>query len=337
MKKLLYVLPIICLIFACKKEASTPEEEQVKPLTGKSNLVFFVDTFRVYTTDLSGNNKKLVLDEDVKSGNNYIIDIDYAVSKKLIYAYKPESNVKQEIRTVNADGSDKKTIKTLASVNVALNFVSSFGGKILYTTLDYTTPGVVASETRLMDENGANDAKVNWPKPTITARDGSGYLSISSDYSGATPSHNIYSVKITNGIFAEANSFNVPKITGVIRGMALSSDGNTFIYLLASSYNSEQYDVMSLDLSKKDGATKKIMTYEMPKTGDGALSSPRNVKLTFANGTANVVISYGVQVSSSRYATKDDYYFFQLIDIDKAVIANKWKIFNEYGGSHIVD
>ncbi|RZL50515.1 MAG: hypothetical protein EOP00_03990 [Pedobacter sp.] len=336
MKKLFYILPLVCLMFACKKESSTPEEEQITPIAGKSNTVFFVDTFRVYATDLAGNNKKLILDEDVKSGNNYIMNIDFATSKKLVYTYKPETNTKQEIRIINADGTDKKTIKTLASTTTSFDFIASFGNKILYTTLDYNGTSPVL-DIRWMDENGANDAKVNWPKPTIAARDGSGYLSINSNYGITVPTHNIYRVKIVNGVFAETNSFNVPTITGVIRGSALSSDGNTFIYLLAPTYTSDKYDVMSLDLSKKDGATKKIMTYELPKTGDGALSYPQNVKLTFANGTANVIISYGVQVSTNRYATKDDYYFFQSIDVEKATLANKWKIFNEYGGSHIVD
>jgi hypothetical protein len=335
MKKLFYVLPLLCLFFACKKESTTTGEETT-PLSGKSNVVFFLDTFRVYTTDLAGNNKKLIIDEDIKSGNNYIMDIDYSINKKLMYTYKPESNVKQEIRITNVDGTDKKTIKTLASSTASFDFLSSFGGKILYTTLEYigTSPKI---EIRLMDESGANDVKVNWPKPTIVARDGSGYLSINSNYGIAVPTHSIYRVRVTNGVFAEANSFTVPTITGVIRGSALSSDGNTFIYLLAPTFTSDKYDVMSLDLSKKDGATKKIMTYEVPKTGDGALTSPENVNLTFANGTANVILSYGVQVSTSRYATKDDYYFFQMIDVEKAAISAKWKISNEYGGAHIVD
>lgn len=330
-------MPLICLMFACKKETSTPEEEQILPIPGKSNTVFFVDTFRVYTTDLAGNNKKLVLDEDVKSGNNYIMRIDYSVNKKLIYAYKPETNTKQEIKIANADGTDKKTIKTLTGTNSSFDFVGSFGGKILYTTLDYTNPTAIALDIRLMDETGANDTKVSWPKPSIVARDGSGYLAINSNLGIAVPTHNIYRVRITNGTFAEANSFNVPTITGVIRGSALSNDGNTFIYLLAPTYTSDKYDVMLLDLSKKDGGTKKIMTYEVPKTGDGALSNPQNVNLTFANGTTNVILSYGIQVSTSRYATKDDYYFFQSIDVEKATLAGKWKIFNEYGGGHIVD
>ncbi|RZK57872.1 MAG: hypothetical protein EOO91_09345 [Pedobacter sp.] len=335
MKKLIYILPLLCLFFACKKESSTVGEE-TKPLTGKSNTVFFIDTFRVYTTDLAGANKKLIIDEDIKSGNNYIMSIDYSTNKKLVYTYKPESGIKQEIRIANADGTDKKTIKTLSSSTTSFDFLASFGGKVLYTTLDYsgTTP---ISETRMMEESGANDVKLNWPKPTITARDGSGYLSINSNYGITIPTHSVYRVKINNGVFAETNSFTVPTITGVIRGSALSNDGNTFIYLLAATYTSDKYDVMSIDLSKKDGGTKKIMTYEMPKTGDGALTYPTNVNLTFANGTANVILSYGVQVSTSRYATKDDYCYFQMIDVEKASISAKWKISNEYGGGHIVD
>ena len=74
MKKLIYVLTIVSLLFACKKNDPSIEEE-IKPVAGKSQNVFFVDTFRVYSTDLVGNNKKLILDEDIKSGNNYIVEM----------------------------------------------------------------------------------------------------------------------------------------------------------------------------------------------------------------------------------------------------------------------
>ncbi|MBC7566372.1 MAG: hypothetical protein H7223_05355 [Pedobacter sp.] len=56
--------------FSCQKETPSPEEQSAIPVAGKSSIVFFVDTFRVYTTDLSGAGQKLIVDEDEKSGNN---------------------------------------------------------------------------------------------------------------------------------------------------------------------------------------------------------------------------------------------------------------------------
>lgn len=329
---------MICLMFACKKETPKIDEEPLKPLIGKSSTVFFLDTFRVYATDLAGNNKRLVFDEDINSGNNYFTAVDYsASSKRLIYAYKPGFNIKQELKSINVDGTDKKIIKTLGNTSVFFNFASSFGGKILYSTTEYTTANTIVTETRLIDENGGNDSKVSWPKPTVAARDGSGYLSISDNYGTTIPTSSIYRVVIKNGVFDEANSFTLPQITGYIRGSALSSDGNTYIYLLARDPTSTQLDVMSVDLSKKGGLTKKVTTYEFPKTGDGAVTSGQSVSLSFANGTTNLILSYGVRTSSGRYANKDDYYFFQLLDTEKGTVASKWKIFNDFGGNHIVD
>lgn len=309
---------------SCKKDNSTPEKTQYQ---GK--LAFFVDTFRVYSSDLEGNGLKAVVDEDEKSGNNYIARIIYTNSNKFVYGYKP-ANGSFQIKVANADGSSKKVIKTLTG-NAGLSFLGSFGDKILYTTLDYsgTTP---VTEMRTMAEDGSNDIKLNLPRPILTARNGATYLSTTEDNSTAIPSSTSYVVKFKNGIWDEASSFNLAKVTGLIRASAISDDGNTLVYMLAADYATLTYDVFTIDISKKGNTAKKILSHTFPTTGEGAVQFPPQISIALTNGTANILVGYGVDIDKKRYATKNDYYYIQNIDLDKGAISKKWKIAGEYGG-----
>ncbi len=324
MRKLSVVAALLCLVFACKKDDGTaPEKTQ-----DQGKLAFFLDTFRVYSSDLEGKGLKTVVDEDEKSGNNYIAKITYSNTNKFVYGYKPATGSFQ-VKIANADGSNKKVLKTLAG-NAGLSFLGSFGDKILYTTTDYsgTTPII---EIRTMAEDGSNDVKLNLPRPTLAARNGSTYVSTTEDNSTATPSSTSYVVKFKNGVWEEANSFSLPKVTGLIRASAISDDGNTLVYVLAADYSTLTYDVFTMDISKKGNTAKKVLSHTFPTTGEGAVQFPPQISIALA-GTANVLVGYGVDVDKKRYATKNDYYYIQNIDLDKGIISKKWKITGEYGG-----
>ncbi|WP_293299290.1 hypothetical protein [Pedobacter sp. UBA4863] len=309
---------------SCKKDNSNPEKTQ-----DQGKLAFFLDTFRVYSSDLEGKGLKTVVDEDEKSGNNYIARIIYTNSNKFVYGYKP-ANGSFQIKVANADGSNKKTLKTLTG-NAGLSFLGSFGDKIMYTTLDYsgTTP---IMEIRTMSEDGSNDVKLNLPRPTLTARGGSTFVSTTEDNSTATPSSTSYVVKFKNDVWDEASSFSLPKVTGLIRASAISDDGNTLVYVLAADYSTLTYDVFTMDISKKGNTAKKVLSHTFPTTGEGAVQFPPQISIALA-GAANVLVGYGVDVDKKRYATKNDYYYIQNIDLDKGIISKKWKIAGEYGGS----
>jgi len=113
--------------FCLSKVNPSPEEQSAIPVAGKSSIVFFVDTFGVYTINHSD------------------------ASQKFVYSYKPEYNTNQQIKIVNANGTNKKLIKTLAKANISLTSLSGFGSKILYTITDYSTTNPVY-EIRLMNE-----------------------------------------------------------------------------------------------------------------------------------------------------------------------------------------
>ncbi|GAB1462564.1 hypothetical protein [Pedobacter sp.] len=325
MRRLSVIAALLCLVFACKKNDGTaPEKTQ-----DQGKLALFIDTFRVYSSDLEGKGLKTVVDEDEKSGNNYIAKITYSNTNKFFYDYKPATGSFQ-IKVANADGSNKKVLKTLAG-NAGLSFLGSFGDKILYTTTDYsgTTPII---EIRTMAEDGSNDVKLNLPRPTLAARNGSTYVSTTEDNSTATPSSTSYVVKFKNGVWEKPNSFNLPKVTGLIRASAISDDGNTLVYVLAADYSTLTYDVFTMDISKKGNTAKKVLSHTFPTTGEGAVQFPPQISIALA-GAANVLVGYGVDVDKKRYATKNDYYYIQNIDLDKGIISKKWKIAGEYGGS----
>lgn len=330
MKKLCCLAVLACLFFACKKGSGTEPDEQQNPAT-QSNVVFFVDTFRVYTTDLEGNGLKAIINEDEKSGNNFIGRIAHTQSKKLVYSYKPDAGQKS-IKVANADGSGIKSLKSFA-INDQIEFVSGFGNKILYMTknyADYMNPTV---EIRSMNEDGTNDTKLNLPQPSLAANSGTAYISTTYDYVNTPNSFTFYVVRFENGTWSEAKSFTLPKNTASLKGSAISNDGNTLVYVTAPNYDSRDYDIYTVDISAKGNTAKKVASYTVPTTGDGGASWPPSLSIGFANGTANVIVGYGVNVDNQRYATKNDYYFVQNIDVAKGAVIKKWKIFGEYGGS----
>ena len=333
MKKLCCLAVLACLFFACKKDSGTEPDEQQNPAT-QSNVVFFVDSFRVYTTDLEGNGLKAIIDEDEKSGDNFINKIAHTQSKKLVYGYKTSVGTRLiTIKIANADGSNIKSLKTLGDGTYA-DFISGFGNKILYTTTNYSPdPMKPTIEIRSMNEDGTNDTKLNLPQPSLAANSGTAYISTTYDYVNTPNSFTFYVVRFENGTWSEAKSFTLPKNTTSLKGSAISNDGNTLVYVTAPNYDSRDYDIYTVDISAKGNTAKKVASYTVPTTGDGGASWPPSLSIGFANGTANVIVGYGVNVDNQRYATKNDYYFVQNIDVAKGAVIKKWKIFGEYGGS----
>lgn len=332
MKKILYLaFTLVAFVFACKKNNGVTEPKKSQ---NQSSLVFFVDTFRVYNSDLEGNGLKVSVNEDENSGNNYIAYIAYSKSKKFVYSYKPASGNSQ-IKVANADGSDRKILKTLSN-NVNIDFLGSFGDKILYTSTTNTGP-TLSTTVRTMSEDGSNDILLNTPAPNLAARNGSTFVSTTEDYSSTTPSTNFYVVKFKNGTWDEASSFNIPKVTNILRASAISDDGNTLVYVTSSDYSTLTYDVYTIDISKKNNTAKKILSHTLPSTGEGAVQYPPFISVALANGSSNVIVGYGVNVKNQRYATPDDYYYIQNFDITKNMFIKKWKITGEYDGKIIVN
>ncbi|RZK88416.1 MAG: hypothetical protein EOO98_12360, partial [Pedobacter sp.] len=250
---LVLVIANAFLFTSCKKDNSTETEK-----TLESNLVFFVDTFRVYSSDLEGNGLKALVDEDEKSGNNYINAITFSNNNKFVYGYKTASG-NMQIKVANADGSNKKVLKSLTST-ASIGFLGSFGDKIMYSTIDYGSSKPV-TEIRTMAEDGSSDTPISLPRPSLAARGGSTFVSMNEDYSGTNPSFGAYVVKFKNGTWDEASSFNIPKVNGVRRASAISTDGNTLVYVSSANYTTLTYDVFVLDISKRDNIAKKVLSH----------------------------------------------------------------------------
>ncbi|SOD12409.1 hypothetical protein [Pedobacter xixiisoli] len=314
----------ITILTGCRKNDSTAPENRLE-----SNLVFFVDTFRVYSSDLEGEGLKALVDEDEKSGNNYINAITFSNNKKFVYGYKTAGGAMQ-IKVANADGSNKKVLKSLPST-ASISFLGGFGDKILYSIVDYSSSKPVTT-IRTMSEDGSNDNSIILPRPSIAASGGSTFISTAEDYSGTKPSFSSYVLKFKNGTWDEASSFNIAKVNGLLRASAISDDGNTLVYVISADYSTLVYDVFVLDISKRDNIAKKVLSHTFPTTGEGAVQFPPQLSIALANGNTNISVGYGVDVDKQRYATKNDYYYVQNIDIEKGTIAKKWKITGEYGG-----
>lgn len=73
---------------ACSKKDDTTLNNGANGASGISTTVFYADTFRIYSTDLKGGNRKLIVDEDLKSQNNYIGQISVLpINQQIVYTY----------------------------------------------------------------------------------------------------------------------------------------------------------------------------------------------------------------------------------------------------------
>lgn len=314
----------ILILTGCKKDSGTYTAEKLE-----NNLVFFVDTFRIYSSNLEGKELRVLVDEDEKSGNNYITNITFSHNNKFVYGYKTAGG-NMQIKVANADGSNKKVLKSFTSSN-SIDFIGRFGDKIMYSITDLSGTQA-ATQTRTMSDDGGNDSPLSIPRPGLAASNGSTFVSLDENYGTTTPSFGAYVVKFKNGTWDEANSFNITKVSGVRRASAISSDGNTLVYVSSADYTTLTYDVFVLDISKRGNTAKKVLSHTFPTTGEGAVQFPPQLSIALANGAANVLFGYGVDVDRQRYATKNDYYYVQNFEVGKEAIVKKWKIVGEYAG-----
>lgn len=311
MKKQIIYLAIISLaFFACSK---SDDSTGTPNTSAESNTAFYVDTFRIYSTDLKGGNRKLVLDEDLKSQNNYITNLTYLpVANKLIYGYSTSFNLPVQIKSSNIDGTDKKVIKTLAT-GLSLGFIKGTSdGQIFYQTNQYTG-STVSTKTYSIKADGTGETELqgflylNNIRQEQISTEGKGILNKDG-----------YFAKIVNGVFDERNSFNLflnedkPKINFPI----VSADGSKAAFVSSTS-TTRKYEIKIKD-AVKDAATSNVL-YTITLPTDVNDIAP---KITFVNGNKSILVYYGKLTFPKGAMT--DYTQCELIDVATGTATN-WK------------
>ncbi|RYZ94519.1 MAG: hypothetical protein EOP47_27695 [Sphingobacteriaceae bacterium] len=320
-KKLTLALLLACALMACSKKNDGPNPDEETP-AGLNSTVFYADTFRVYKTDLTGGKRELVVDEDIKSGNNYIQGLTTIPGKgQVVYSYTTGYLDGSTIRIVNADGTGKKVIKTIPS-GTSIAFIKGVGEQIFYRTSVYSGTDVI-SKTFTMDADGSNE------KELTTIPNGGGYITetqISSEGKGILNPGG-YFMKLENGIFKEAESFYAFKHTDEtdMYDIAISADATkgAFLYKMSDT----KYEIRIKDMSATSSFST-LYTLNLPA------AASRSVNILWVNGNKNVMVYWG-QFTSPQ-GSPNDYTQCELIDAatGKAVI---WKFTGDEIGHIVVD
>ena len=310
-KQLLYLILLALSFMACTKEDNSSGGPSNS--SDVSSTVFYVDTFRIYSTDLKGNSRKLVVDEDLKSGNNYISDLTYLpTAKKLVYGYSIMSNQPIQIKSSNVDGSDKKIIKTLTA-GLNLNFIKGTSdGQIFYQTVQ-NNGSTIATKTYSMKADGTSETELqgflyafNIAQEQIST-EGKGIIN-----------NDGYFAKIKNGVFIEAESFNLflNEDKTKINFPIVSADA-TKIAFISPTTTLRKYDIRIKD-AVKDAATSKIL-YSITLPADVNDVAPR---ISFLNGNKSILAYYGKFTFPKGAST--DFTHCELIDVSTSTAIN-WK------------
>lgn len=325
--KTLFAAVIIAGFYSCSKNNIEPDPGTPSaPGTNTNTTVFYADTFRIYSTAFGGASRKLVVDEDIKSGNNYIITMTPLPAKGIIvYVYTTGYLDPTVIKSVKADGTDKKIIKTLP-VGTHISFIKGITDGKIYFSTNTTSGGGAGSRKYVMDADGTNEKE-------LTGLPGYGaYLSdtqISNQGLGILGSEG-YFAKLKNGVFDELNSFQVfTNETKVdIHRIALSDDA-TKVALLYKTTTGNKYEVRVKDNTKT--AAKAVTVYTVTLEAN---TSPDNVNFLWANGTKNIIFYNGKYTSPKGAA--DDFTKCELIDVEKGTATN-WKFMGDDIGKIVVD
>jgi hypothetical protein len=326
MKKLFYAVVVMFLAFtACTK--SDDEIANLPAASGVSTSVFYTDTFRIYSTDLKGGNRKLVVDEDLRSQNNYISQVSVLPSsQQLVYAYSIGFTSPQVIKTCKFDGSDKKVIKTLASNTSSIGFVKGTADGLIFYQTNTFLGSVISTKTFSIKADGTDEKELQsflYPAYISEAQ--------ISNLGKGILGNDGYFFKITNGLFAESESFNIflNEDKTKIEAQIISADA-TKAAMLQSTTTLGKYEIRIKDNLKAAPTSKVLYTLNIPST-----ANQYSPQIYFVNGTKNILVTYGKFTSPKGSAS--DFTNCDLVDTATGLVSQTWKFTGDDIGIVLVD
>ena len=330
------------LIAACSQKDDSNPQLDPSLLSNESSTVYFLDTFRVYSTNLSGGDRKLLIDEDLKSGNNYIGSLSVMPgSKKLIYVYNTSYLKPIEIKIANSDGTNIKTIKSLA-VGTTINILKGItDNKIYFGTSVFASGGsTIASKFYVMNDDGTNEKELigfpylSYVDDAEVSNQGKGFIITStSPFTTGSPSTiSTYFNKINNGVYVEKESKGV--LSNILSDdMAcnpiLSNDITKIAYALKTT-TTNKIEIKVKDITAATSTATTVYTLTVP----AEIKNPY-IKLYWVSGTQKLLAYYG-NWKGGRYATSDSKMTCELIDVAKGT-ATTWAFTGDGMGSFIVN
>ncbi len=300
--------------FACTKNEDTTLNNG-NGISGVSTTAFYVDTFRIYSTDLKGANRKLVVDEDLKSQNNYISQISVLpATQQVVYSYRTSLLLPQQIKICKFDGSDKKVLKTLASNQSSVGLVKGTADGYVIYQVNTFQGSTISSKTYSMKADGTEEKELQGFLYALNINE----AQISNLGKGVLGNDG-YFFKINNGLFAEAESFNIflnEDKSKIIKPI-ISADATKAAFIQTTG-TLGKYDIRIKDNLKTAPTSTVLYTLTIPADAD-----QYSVSIYFVNGAKNIMISYG-KLTFPR-GSLNDYTNCDLIDVATGKISQTWK------------
>ena len=330
MKIKFLLLIIACAIIAsCSKNNVAPVEEPPTMTSGESTTVLYIDTFRVYSTNLKGENRKLLVDEDLKSGNNYIMSTSIIPgSNKIVYSYTTGYLDPTTIKVAAADGSTKAVVKTFPA-GQQIGFVKGMAGNKIYYSISKNQGGVNSVNYYSMNDDGTGETEIKgfpyyaFMHESTISNQGKGFLANAG-----------YFVKIKDGIFLEQESFNVlanENKTNIMGDIVVANDASKLAWVSKTSVD-DKFEVRVKDITTKTTTSTVAYTYTVPAEFKGNVFNDF-FNIYWVDGNKKVMLEYGKSSSPKGAAT--DYSFCQIIDITTGTVSASWN-FTGDGNSQIL-
>ncbi|GAB3931001.1 hypothetical protein [Mucilaginibacter myungsuensis] len=314
----LALLSAVALAITSCNKGTTETPTPTPPVTsGTSTSIYYIDTFRIYSTDLSGGNRKLLIDEDLKSQNNYITSFSVMPgSGKLIYGYTTGYQSQPTIIVANADGTGKKVIKTLPA-GISLNFVKGLPNDMVYYGTTLYNGATTTKNFYSIKADGTGEANVNSLGSFADVRESS----IASSGNGVLSSG--YFAKLKDGKFLEQESYQVleNETKADIVGRVILSADATKIAFLRKTATADKYEVRVKDIFTRGTSSTLAYTYTVPTTGPGAIPSV-TPDISWVDGSGRLILSYG-RFTFPR-GVPSDYTYCVIIDPAKGTAGTGW-------------
>jgi len=330
MKIKFLLLIIACAVIAsCSKNNSIDEVAPTITTAGESSTVLYIDTFRVYSTNLKGEDRKLLVNEDLKSENNYIMSTSIIPgSNKIVYSYTTGYLDPTTIKVAAADGSTKAIVKTFPA-GERVGFVKGMVGNKIYYSVSKNQGGVSSVNYYSMNEDGTGETEIkgfpyySFMKESTISNQGKGFLANAG-----------YFAKIKDGIFLEQESFNVlanENKTDIMGDIVVANDASKIAWVAKTSTDGK-YEIRVKDITTKTTSSTVAFTYTVPPAFVGNVFNDF-FNLYWVNGNKKLLLEYGKFTFPKGAAS--DYSFCQIIDIATGTAGATWN-FTGDGNSQIL-
>ena len=290
---------------SCTKEGITvpvvvPVPPPPAPPAAATNAVYYVDSAKIYSTSLTGTNRRLVVGIDTLSPNSFIGSLVRSTDGNKLYFLHYTSGGTQVIKLygVNKDGTGLTMLKNMpagGSEYVLLKQTSDT--KIVFTQLAFTPPSSFVTTLQTINADGTNQATA------ITLPAGSPYIS------RLSATFNRYAT-VESVAGTTLNTLKTGSVTGTTLGTpvvvgdvlssnatGLSSDGTKIAYAKLNAAGRIEIYVYDVATAASQLKFTHTVNASIP------LISSYGVSVRWVAGTDKILLGYGKFTSPSGSAS----------------------------------